>query len=142
MHENNLYAAHNSNAGAIEKFKDDLMVHLNINESGIRVYERCKQLVTGYAKTWMEWGLLEKLDGRVRRTTEFDDALRLQRDRWIAEVRDPALEKLRGDVTSIQSLGIAGEKRVSILLQSHSSVPNNANCTGPPRRPFWISCGR
>jgi hypothetical protein len=108
-----------SNIGALEKFKDDLMKHLNIKRDEIRVYERCKQFVKSYSNTWERWGLLHKKGDGLKRTEAFDEALRLQKARWIAEVRDLAPETGLDESSAAEKDAGSTSKRVSPGITCH-----------------------
>jgi len=127
MHDYSLYTAQNSNISAIERFKDDLVRHLNIKRDNIRVYERCKQFVKSYSATWLNWGLLEKKEGVVRRTTAFENALISRRVLWIAHIRDLTPENLGNASSPAETETTQKSKRVSGAFLSTSMRQYSSN---------------
>jgi len=88
IHEHDLYTVGKERTMDIERFAHDLMRHLGFKDYSLAwAFERCKNFIKNYSKKWLEWDLLIKREGQIKRTTAFEAAFRARQRHWIAEGR-------------------------------------------------------
>ncbi len=126
LHEHNLYTARKTNLDVVTLFVRSLKRHLNITFTDAEdsvVQRRCTRHISSCARQFPMWGFLEKTNGALRKSAQFEAAWTDHRRKWIDLVHN-------GDLTGVieldGSLPMAREglnsgatrKRVSFNSQS------------------------
>ena len=94
LHERGLYHSRSSNEHAIDQFVQDLCNYFRKDygqERRLQIKKMCKRFITKIVYQWMEYdaggfGFLQKVDGVVRKTPEFEAAWGARRKEWVDKV--------------------------------------------------------